>query len=108
MNVFEKALGIIQERGMTKYHLEDIYGRVCLYGALNLASTGRTLSTTDWRFREHLDRVVHSLFPDRGTRTPFYGEAAYINNHLDTTQEDVELILKHAAYEWDLLHPPSE
>lgn len=103
MNVFDQAHGVIHDRGMCKFELEDNDGHVCLNGALNVAFTG---SATCWGVmaeqraeRAHLCRVAHGLFPDRILN--HYQEPSHVNNHPDTTQEDVELILKHAAYEWD-------
>lgn len=105
-NPFPRALEIIRRRGMAKDIQEDSKGRVCLYGALSLAAYGHTYNGV-YPHREIMDGQAKFLFPDR------YGygwsdSAASVNNHPDTTQEDVELILKHSAYEWDLQYAVQE
>lgn len=102
MNIYDQALEVIRERGMCKLYMED-NGHYCIYGALWVAS-GKAV-----RGDEFLDAVAETLFPQRirdGVNQPWWraNAAATANNHPDTTQEDVELILKHASYEWELLH----
>lgn len=102
MNVFDRALEVIHERGMCKGMLEDEDGHVCLNGALNYALTGNSRQWGNMRYYGFVKDVAQGLFPERGC----VGQTspAPHNNHPDTTQEDVELILKHSAYEWDMLH----
>lgn len=115
MNIFDEALAIISARGICKGELEDSHGRVCIYGALRRANLNKPHpSYFSWDPFEarHMDQVALRLFPDRREdhlRGPGQNEtAAAVNNHPNTTLEDVQLILKHASYEWDLQHPLEE
>lgn len=102
MNDFDKALEIIRERGMCKNMLRDEEDRVCIYGALSLAVySDKECYPLCVAARNHLDKTAYSLFPDRSLHCK---DAAAINDHPDTTLEDIELILKHASYEWELTH----
>lgn len=105
MNKFDEALDIIRARGWCQNVLEDSEGHVCAFGALNVATNG-TSHYSDWtggEYHSRLTDVACTLFPDRIGGGAF-ASAADVNNHSQTTQEDVELMLKHASYEWDLAH----
>src|SRR5690242_4730200 len=111
MNVFDRAVEVLRRDGWTQNVATNEKGEHCLYGALVLASE-HDLGTLWWdNLEKFTDRVASELFPDRVTykSTPKHfcrdhSAGASVNNHWLTTQEDVELILKHASYEWELLH----
>lgn len=94
-NPYVKALEIMQERGMCKGLQEDDEGHVCLVGAYSIAVCGEPYTCFSTTLMDH---VATDLFPNRG---PW---AAAVNNNPKTTQEDVELILKHCIGEWEIEH----
>lgn len=94
MNDFDKALELLHERGWYQGMLESSDGRLCLVGTLDRATSGQWIPS-EW---DMLIRVACQLFPKRGADAPA------INDHKDTTLEDIELILKHASYEWEQQH----
>lgn len=115
-NPFVKALEVMQERGMCKFTQEDAEGHVCVYGALSIALYGATCVGLmkqggvrwDPTYENNgplMDSVAKRLFADDPDYRLYGSGAAGINNRPDSTQEDVELILKHCIAEWDELHP---
>lgn len=100
MNDFDKALDVIHEKGWIKGMLRDHYGHVCLVGSLDVVLKTYDLASRipSGRAWSTLYNVCQSLYPERGDM-PYK-----INDHPDTTLEDVELILKHASYEWEATH----
>ena len=99
-----QALEILRERGMCKHQLEDSGGRVCAYGALNIAYSGNSQHTVfvsqgddGWTSDSiALLQTAKALFPDRSLD---YESLAVFNNHEDTTQEDLELVFEKTAVE---------
>jgi hypothetical protein len=89
VEVIEKAIGIIDERGWCQHMEEDDDGRVCLNRALDLAMPIRPLSSA--RVRMRVRRAV-SLDPS------VLGSLLSVwNDEPGRTVEDVVLALKHAA-----------
>lgn len=97
MNLFEKALRIMQERGLAKETSIDGAGHVCIRGALCLAMNDCRERGPAFRF---VDQAASRLFPNRVNGATSVG----FNDHPATTQKDVELVLEHAAHEWSMLH----
>lgn len=97
MNLFEKALRIVQERGLAKETSIDGAGHVCIRGALCLAMNDCRERGAAFRF---VDQAASRLFPNRASGSTSVG----FNDHPATTQKDVELVLQHAAQEWSMLH----
>src|SRR5258708_3696687 len=113
MNEFDIAAEVLQTQGFCKFISEDKHGHVCVYGALTYKNAVMYNHDKYIQMSEVLDRVACKLFPERavpfGDGTSSTGNrlgrgaqkysAAHINNHPDTTMEDMLLVLKHASYE---------
>lgn len=99
MNTLQEALDIIRERGMCKKVQQDEQGRVCLHGALRIAQNGVGCQGTPKEMNA-LYNSIQLLFPNRLHKWigPDSLGFASFNNHYDTTQEDLELALKHAIH----------
>jgi hypothetical protein len=97
MNLYEKALNIIQERGLAKETSIDGAGHVCIRGALCLAMNDCRERGPAFKF---VDQAASRLFPTRAKGST----SVEFNDHPATTQQDVELVLQHAAREWTMLH----
>lgn len=85
-----KAADVIEERGHTKYALQDSQGRVCLYGAINLALSGSATS-----FSVKVSNTQHQF----ASRLGFQSASSAIdwNNRNWRTQEEVINRLREAA-----------
>lgn len=102
MSDVEKVAEYLDEHGWHQGALYSTDGSACLIGA-----TLRVFGLEEGapavrgeRYGDALDAIetaVQRLFP---TRAPFGGmmhPIARFNDHADTTREDVNLVLKHAA-----------
>lgn len=116
--VLDAMADVIEERGHTKFDLEDGEGRVCLFGAYNLAVHGAAhpaLHSYDgpgafgtWTTRAHqviLDPLVceanvkNTTVAPMQPSSPMWKESALIrwNNAPETEQDDVVNACRWAA-----------
>lgn len=103
------GLDTLRRRGWTQWDLCDSNGRVCARGALlDVTDTGtywfeieEVLPDTQRQADDLLSRVAAEQYPDR-VQSWMAEPIVAVNNHDDTTQEDVERIFEKAivkAYE---------
>jgi hypothetical protein len=105
-----RAADILGEKGHCKYLLEDPEGRLCLWGALWTAATGKCdpfgVDIDDpvrWTLSE-IGRQIGNLLFEQNAGDPFteYGKRSVEwNDNPATTMEDVVLILKKAGKEME-------
>ena len=118
MNEVAKALhdGLdrLRERGLTKFEfVDEKTGSVCARGALINATTTAQCGRSSWN--DPLEAAVRVLagtaaeqFPDRIEESDYQNPhwvVVAVNDHDDTTQEDVERVFEKAivrAYELDV------
>ena len=105
-NVFEGALEELDQRGWTQGIMENDLGQVCITGAVRLALMGASFlpAPLDSGYKEYLsimrflsDRIEFRVLPRS------WGEAMVVpwNDAEARTEEDVKLLLKQAAADWD-------
>lgn len=91
MNPYREMLDYIREHGWCKHLLENDNGQVCLFGA------GRnTYAPSGYSIL--LSEIITTQFPDRVDKE---SSVPAFNDHPDTTQADIELVLEKAAASWD-------
>jgi hypothetical protein len=88
--ILERALAVLRERGLAKDTLQDSVGRVCLWGAANVAVLGDACG-----FDEHANDAVRLCNTVLGFG-PYLSGAIDFNNAPTTTQADVEQLLLDA------------
>jgi hypothetical protein len=90
MNTFDRALDLLDESGWTKFPLADASRiKLCLGLAMGIAWC--TPQDCDV-----IDRIIAERYPDRFWDVNVY---PHFNDHPDTTEEDVRLVLKLASDE---------
>jgi hypothetical protein len=88
VNTFDRALEVLDTRGWTKVPEAAGSGtNLCL----GLAMLAAGANTQDYDVLRH---VVTERYPDRVCE---YSPYPYFNDHPDTTEEDVRLVLKLAS-----------
>lgn len=102
-----RALAVIDERGWAQRCQLSDDGRVCASGAVAQACAGHPHDMVDPRYApltERLSAVAVELFPDRANRLIVYGSSyaalpaiVCVNDHHDTTVEDVRVIFEKTA-----------
>lgn len=106
--LLERSLAAFRERGMTKWELRDMDGRVCARGAVMVAlgADPASLNSEGWKLWRSKQDVVHpaeillgqaAARIDRGRGYVY--DADYLvsfNNHPDTTQEEMERVFEAA------------
>jgi hypothetical protein len=105
VNPFTKALEVLDERGWTQRTLEDADGRLCARGAVAAAygweasEWGREPYRFDWTLVTKAERFL----VEQGLVTPHNrGDSTALTRFNDSSsEEDVRLLLKHAAAAWD-------
>lgn len=112
MNQLWNALVLVREGKMCKHTRDDGMGGHCALGFLDVAyNTAGLARYADFvpegkRDIEILASTMSDMFPDRMCLefTDHHGGiVAYINNHDDTTQDDLELAFEKAAIRRDEL-----
>ena len=115
-NVFDRALDILREHGWCRGYLEDSRGRVCAGGAVRRAVRDITpLVFTKYTFEEReqifdaqavLDQVATELWPEiaametvslQNQGVPIQGVFTLVNDNPNTTQADIERMLRAAS-----------
>lgn len=97
-DVFRRAAEVLRERGHCKGSLGDFEGRVCLYGALDVALDWMGLDTTTspelyWSVA---DRMIRDMEPGYSTEREFEVAAAW-NDEPSREQTEVEKFLLQVA-----------
>lgn len=97
--IFRDALDLLRKDGWCKNNLHQPTGERCAYGALLDVQEGRAFDLMC-----DLGDVASDLFPIRAGfisgfsgRGRMSGGALQVNNHPDTTFEDIEVIFEKAA-----------
>jgi hypothetical protein len=91
VNPFERALEVLDEKGWTQHRFESSDGRLCILGALAEA--------------QNVSRVEILFSEQRTFLRSICGEQPQaFNDDPATSEEDVRLLLKHAAAEWEREH----
>lgn len=116
MNKLWEALVLVREGKMTKNIRSDGNGAHCALGFLEMAHYGEAFSlqfpimndgSEFAKDREALGAVMSEIFPKRSRGMSFSDWAGYsvasVNNHPDTTKEDLELVFEKAAIRRDEL-----
>ena len=85
-----KAAELIAERGHCKGELYDNDGRLCMMGAMEMATFGKTFGTTGNDYA--LETAIEKVLDEVDQSIPHF------NDHPATTAEDAILTLKRAAH----------
>lgn len=85
----QDVMDVLNERGWCQGALEAVDGRVCLMGAMNVASFGNSQAVASHASLH--GKVIHYLHEKHNQTVPGY------NDHPDTTLEDIMMVLKEVA-----------
>jgi hypothetical protein len=101
-DIFLRALKIIQERGWTQGYYEDYKGRVCVIGAIREVLTGkgkaeRWLTPKQKELSTQLQHFLGALSVEMYEDQGWVEDVQYFNEHPNTTQREVELLLREAS-----------
>lgn len=105
-NPFEQALDVLTKWGWTQGRLRARDGRLCARGALAealgvLTSEGTILGGSDVAI-DHCEAIAARILgSDRAPNALYSTPLTYFNDDPATSEEDVRLLLKHAAAVWD-------
>lgn len=103
-NPFEKALEVLDNLGWTQHLLQSDDGRVCVLGSYSVANDFRTSYGRLMYPENPVVRHVRSAILSAGWEPPPRGnevdEVTDWNDQPERTEEDVRLVLKHAAAAW--------
>lgn len=111
MNIIRQAMKVLATRGLAKWTaLDETTGQVCAGGALSIALTGQPWEA--WGGRSDFDKSMELIgevaceqFPDRMDLKTWNSrmrtQAQVINNHPETTLEDMLLVLDKASVRYD-------
>lgn len=108
-NVARKAIEVLAARGWHQGEYEDEAGRVCFYGALNLAmgfDSCHEVNDDVTKVGLTAEVIVREQFADRlklasGQVGNTGGQVVEFNDHPDTTLADVLLVLEKTAIKLD-------
>lgn len=105
-NPFRKALEGWDEDQWIKGEMYDYRdGQVvasCALGRLDYMWAVTSDSVDTYRLANHiLTQTFHALYPDRCHAEEDYGTIPTVNDHEDTTFEDVRAAFEKAAVRWD-------
>ncbi len=107
--VLREAANVIQERGLARGTLEDLFGHVCLAGAINCAATGdpnKLWCDTTRTLVDHLNRMVTHLgfptYPRSGGCGERTDPAIQWSNDWAKDADDVAHLLKLTAEDVEL------
>jgi hypothetical protein len=84
----------MEKHGMFKGGAYGPGGSVCAVGALSEVNY-------DWKSGDIIDEVAAELFPDRRAEYPGYRPVAAVNDHPDTTLDDMRVIFEKAQIRQD-------
>lgn len=92
--IAERAMKEIREKGWCKNSFRKETGEICLATAFHDACQSLGVSSVVYATTWYLQFVqtIGTLFPDRRA-----GLLLSFNDHPDTTEEDILLVLKHLA-----------
>ena len=111
-DLIKRAAEIMRTRGMAKWVQVDRDGSVCVAGAMNMAAREHhavysAVSTPTWNMPLHgnawkmLDTVAREQYPDRVGDAAVLRYVQYpvvdVNNHPDTTIDEMLLLMEKAA-----------
>lgn len=99
-NVFVEAKRLIEEKGWYQGASHGPDGSLCATGALDRICIDAVFMMRVDEIRGIADRIAAEQYPDRIVgRYPY--PIINVNDHPDTTQEDIFRIFEKAAIEWD-------
>jgi hypothetical protein len=93
--IVQRMRQALKQRGWCKNVLEDSGGRVCLYGALNVATYGAPYwnsgleSATLNALRPLRDKIYQTMQAEAGCGLEYASSAVIFNNAPETTFEDI-------------------
>ncbi len=96
--VLLRAADIVRERGLAKWHLEDDLGRVCVHGAILIATSGDPYGDSQPGSLEvEACQALCSYLQQSGAEKIYGYGAAEWNNEPDRTADEVIAALEGAA-----------
>ncbi len=101
MNVFEKALEVLRERGWQNFSgsLEGAGGGLCILGACSVAKYGMSEDAVyeDDEILDPLKKVLLEQFEITPSEPGMGGSVFVWNDSYERTQDEVEMVLEKAA-----------
>lgn len=98
MNVYERAIRILKQRGWTQgYYSDPATGAVCALGAVGMVRIGEPWGA----FQADWDALTDAVVALGWEMRDYHGAFSAWNDAPERSLEDVLLVLKHAASEAD-------